>query len=227
MRAVLLCLLVVAGPAEAAKPTRAKVAQAVADAPSHRLRKSELRPTLKKIMPRVRACYERELETTPGVDGVVNIKLTVRNAPTLGLTLSVSGFETSGALGTSKSFLACVTRTLEGKVYAAIPTLGSADFIYPFTFTTVAPSDRDRAVVDRADASAQAEDWAAVLTTVASGLELTSLDGPLRRHLIELGGLAACHASDAPTAQHYYALASPEYEAEIETACAASSIPLP
>lgn len=213
----------IAGPT----PTvREQIEKAVAAAAPHRLRKRELRPAMKKIIPRIQSCYERELKRDPKIDGVVNTKLTIRNAPDLGMTLSVTGFETDGKLGESKEFLACATRTLEADVFSPIPTLGRADVMYPITFATAAPSARDKAVVDRADRATKANDWAAALESAASGLKLTSLDGPLRRHLIELGGLSACHLGDAKNARHYYALASPEYEEELETACSAESIDL-
>ncbi len=230
MRALVFGLLIVGlVPEGIAAPTpalREKIEKTVEGAPPHRLRKRELRPTMKKIMPRVRSCYERALKQDPNITGVVNTKLTIRNAPDLGMTLSVTGFETSGKLGESKEFLACVTRTLQADVAPAIPTLGRADVMYPITFATAAPSARDKAVVERAERAARAKDWATVREAAASGLELTSLDGPLRRHLIELGGLAGCNLRDATTARHYYALASPEYEEELEAACAAASIDL-
>ena len=131
MRGLVLGLLLVSVPRDgiaAPRPTRrARIEQAIAAAPPHRLRKRELRPTMKKIMPRVTACYERERKRDPSSDGVVNTKLTIRNAPDLGMTLSVTGFETDGKLGQSKAFLACVTRTLEADVFSPISTLGRAD----------------------------------------------------------------------------------------------------
>jgi hypothetical protein len=182
---------------------------------------------MKKITPRIQRCYERERKRDPNIDGVVNTKLTIRNAPALGMTLSVTGFETDGKLGESKAFLACVTRTLEADVFSApIQTVGRADVMYPMTFATTAPSAGDKAFVERAERAATAKDWAAVLETVASGLKLASLDGPSRRHLIELGGVAACNLRDASNARRYYALATPEYEEALETACAAVSIDL-
>jgi hypothetical protein len=230
MRALVLGLVLVSflqdGIAAPPPMVREQIGKAVAAAPPHRLRKRELRPPMKKIIPRLQRCYERERKRAPNIDGVVNTKLTIRNAPDLGMTLSVTGFETDGELGESKEFLACVTRTLEADVFPPIPTLGRADVMYPVTFATAAPSARDKAVVERAERAAKAKDWAAVLETAASGLKLTSLDGPLRRHLIELGGLSACHLRDATNARHYYALASPEYEEELETACSAESIDL-
>ncbi len=211
----------------AAPPTvREKIGKGVDAAPPHRLCKRELRPTMKKIIPRLQTCYERERKRDPNIDGVINTKLTIRNSPHLGMTLSVSGFETDGKLGESEEFLACATRTLETAVFPPIRTLGRADVMYPVTFALTAPSARDKAVVERAERAMTAEDWSAVLEAAASGLKLTSLDGPLRRHLIELGGLSACRLRDATNARHYYALASPEYEEELETACSAESIDL-
>ncbi|HEY5937910.1 MAG TPA: hypothetical protein VIU61_24845 [Kofleriaceae bacterium] len=230
MRGLVLCLVLVSVPRSgiaAPRPTvRAQIEKAVTAGPPHRLRKLELRPTMKKIMPRLTACYERERKRDPSSDGVVNTKLTIRNAPDLGMTLSVTGFETDGKLGQSKAFLACVTRTLEAGVLSPIATLGRADVMYPLTFATAAPSERDKAIVERADRAAKAKDWASVLEAAASGLKLTSLDGPMRRHLIELGGLSACHLRDATNARRYYALASPEYEHALETACTAGAIDL-
>lgn len=188
-----------------------------------KLRKLELRPTMKKLFPSVRACYERELKRTPKIAGVVNTQLTIRNDPKLGMTLTVDGFDTDGALGTSQPFLACVKATFEARVFPAIATRGIAHVTYPGTFSTEPLGDRDKPVVDRAVAHAKAARWTEALAAAGAGLKLTSLDGPLRRQLIEIGGVAACHLRDDKQARRYYALASPEHEAAIEQACAGGS----
>jgi hypothetical protein len=191
-----------------------------------RLRKLDLKPTLKAIFPTLQPCYARELARTPRIAGVVNTQLTVRNDPRLGLTLTVEGFDTSGPLGESQTFRACLKTTFEAKVFPPIATRGLRHLTYPGTFATEPPSDRDRAIVDKAVADAKAARWRDALATATRGLELTTLDGPPRRQLIEIGGVAACHLHDEVQARRYYALASPEHEAKLEQACTEAAIDL-
>lgn len=215
-----LVLVLVCG--EAAADTRGRINTIT----TGKLRKLELRPTMKKVFPSVRSCYERELKRSPRIAGVVNTQLTIRNDPELGMTLTVDGFDTDGALGTSQPFLACVKATFEGRVFPPIATRGLAHVTYPGTFSTEPLGDRDKPVVDRAAAHAKAARWSDALATAEAGLKLTSLDGPLRRQLIEIGGVAACHLRDDRQARRYYALASPEYEDAVRTACIGSKIDL-
>ncbi|HEY0251551.1 MAG TPA: hypothetical protein VGC41_08490 [Kofleriaceae bacterium] len=218
-------LVAVAAVAAPVSP-RAKIEQAVQAAPAHRLRKAEMRPALKKIFPLITTCYSRELHRDPTISGVVNTKLTLLNDPNLGMTLSVTGFDTDGKLGESKDFLACVTKTFEAKIWPAIDTRGRAEFFYPGTFSPDPVSDRDKPIVDRADQQAKDGKWADALETARQGLKDVSLEGPLRRQLIGIAGVAACHLKDEATARHYYLLSTPEYEPGIETSCQDASVPL-
>jgi len=49
---------------------------------------------------------------------------------------------------------------------------------------------------------------------------MTSLDGPVRRKLIGIAGVAACHLKDEKKARHYTLLASDTIEPQIRAACA-------
>ncbi len=189
------------------------------DVPSTRLRKAELRPAMKRIIPLLQHCYERELARAPQIRGVINTKLTIRNEPALGMMLSVNGFDTHGELGESREFLACVTKTFESTVYPPIATRGALDLTYPSTFATESPGDRDKPIVDKAERDATNGRWSEALDDAEQGLTLTSLDGPLRRRLIEVAGLSACHLKDQAKAQHYYSLASPEFEERLQETC--------
>lgn len=217
-----LTLLLVASHDLAASP-RSEIEKSVT---TGKLRKIDLRPTMKAIFPSLDSCYKRELAKSPRIAGVVNTQLTVRNDPRLGLTLTVEGFDTAGALGESQTFRSCVKTTFEAKVFPAIATKGLARFTYPGTFATDPPGDRDKPIVDRAARNAKAARWSDALADATQGLALTSLDGPLRRQLIEIGGLAACHLRDEAQARRYYALASPEFETKLEQACTDSKIDL-
>jgi len=219
----LAALLVVLASHEAAASPRTEIEKTVT---TGRLRKLDLKPTLKAIFPTLQPCYARELARTPRIAGVVNTQLIARNDPRLGLTLTVEGFDTSGALGESQTFRACVKATFEAKVFPPIAARGLRRLTYPGTFDTRPPGDRDKAIVDKTVADAKAANWRDALADATRGLELTSLDGPLRRRLIEIGGVAACHLHDEAQARRYYALASPEFEATLEQACHEAAIDL-
>ena len=143
----------------------------------------------------------------------------------MGLTLTVTGFDTSGTLGASRDFLACATRVFESRVFPPIATRGTLDVTYPSSFAPQPPDNRDRAIVDTAERAATDGRWHDALTTAERGLELTTLDGPHRRRLIEVAGLSACHLDDAMATEQYLALASPDVEARLRRACAAGVTP--
>lgn len=200
---------------------RRDVERAVAREAGARLRKADLRPRMKAIVPRLTSCYRQARAKDPAISGVINTRLTIRNEPKLGMTLTVNGFETHGLLGESREFLACVTATFEGAVFPAIKQRGSLDVTYPTTFAPQAPDNRDKDIVDAA-AKAEAEGrWSAALDAAERGLEKTSLDGPHRHRLVEIGGVAACHLEHDADARRYYALASPEFEDRIRETCLA------
>src|SRR5262245_20310544 len=104
-----------ASPAPAAPPAtrlallRRDIEQRVDRGPKRRLRKADLRPGMKVVMRLLDRCYDKVLLIDPKVSGVVNMGLTIRNDPTFGISLTVTGFDTDGRLGESKQFLSCVT----------------------------------------------------------------------------------------------------------------------
>ena len=184
-----------------------------------RLRKAELRPTMKALFPRLTKCYERALARDPKVSGVINTMLKIRNEPGVGLTMRVTGFETHGPLGDSPEFLKCVTATFEAKVLPPVATRGVIDITYPGTFARQSPDGRDSAIVDAAARAADQGRWSEALADAERGLLLTSLDGPFRRRLIEIAGLSACHLRDEPKARYFFSLASPEFEDRVQQTC--------
>src|ERR1043165_2664925 len=123
-------LIALTSPASAAPPAtslallRRNIEQRVDQGPKHRLRKADLRPGMKVVMRLLDRCYAKALLIDPNISGVVNTGLTIRNDPTLGISLTVTGFDTDGRLGKSKQFLSCVTTTLESNVLPPLPTLG-------------------------------------------------------------------------------------------------------
>ena len=136
------------------------------------------------------------------------------------MTLTVNGFDTDGALGESKEFLAYVKETFENAELAPIVTRGSLDMTYPSTYAPEPLSDRDIGIVDVAARAAEQGRWSDALADAERGLKLTSLDGPFRRRLIEVAGLSACHLHDVPKARRYHALASPEeIDERVQAAC--------
>jgi hypothetical protein len=221
-----LLIMLVAMSVDAFADQRREIEKAVAAVPSARLRKLDLRPMMKAIFPSLRSCYTREVARDPKIRGVVNTQLLIRNDPKLGLSLTVEGFDTDGVLGNSQPFLACARRVFESKIFAPIATLGSVHIIYPGTFTTEPLDNHDLSLVESADRALKAKRWAQALADATQGLKQTFLDGPPRRQLIEIGGVAACELHDANAARRYFRLASPESEARIAKSCASAGVDL-
>jgi hypothetical protein len=183
---------------------------------------------MKVVMRRLDRCYRAALLTDPKISGVVNTGLTIRSDPTLGISLTVTGFDTDGPLGESKEFLACVKTTLESNVLPPVPTLGTIEVIYPLTFDPGgAPHPDDRSIVDDCVRAADQGRCAEAVEAAERGLRRTWLAGPLRHRLIEVAGTCACRLKDEPRARHYVSLASPEFEDNIVRACTAVKIKLP
>lgn len=222
MHRPLLCILLLIG-ADAEADRRREIEKAVGAA---RLQKRDVRPTMKAIFPALTTCYQRVVERDPQIRGVVNTELVIRNAPGLGLTLTVEGFDTHGSLGSSKPFLACVKRVFEAKVLPPIAPRGSVRVTYPGTFTTEPVDNHDLSLVESADRALASKRWAEALADATRGLEQTFLDGPPRRRLIEIGGVAACELKDRKAARRHYRLASPEFEDRIARTCAARGLTL-
>jgi hypothetical protein len=224
-RVIVSAVVVVAIGADAwPDPRRHEIEQA--SARGGRLRKAELRPAMKAIVPKLGRCYEQARRHDPQISGVIDTKLTVRNEPHLGMMLTVNGFDTDGALGESPDFLACVKATFESAVLPPIATRGTLDIIYPSTFAPQPPDNRDTSTVDGARRASDDGRWSDALANAQRGLKLTSLDGPHRRQLIEIAGLAACRLKDGPRARRFFALASPEFEDRLRQACLAAAIDL-
>lgn len=213
------------GSAHAESAKRRKIEDAFARGElATKLAKTELRPTMKAIAPKVQRCYAQALVKDAKTGGVVNTRLTVKNDPRTGLILSVNGFDTHGPLGESPEFRACVTKTFEAAVLPPTKTRGTRDFTYPMTFSSEPLSDKDIAIVETAEQEAKGGRWREAFASAERGLELTSLDGPYRRRLIEVAGVAACHLKDTPKARAYFALASPGFEDRIAQACTGTDL---
>lgn len=221
-----------ASPAAAAPPAtslallRRNIEQRVDHGPKHRLRKADLRPRMKVAMRRLGRCYDEALSTDPKISGVVNTGLTIRSDPTLGISLTVTGFDTDGPLGESKQFLSCVTATLESNVLPPLPALGAIEVTYPLTFDPGGVDHRDTSIVDDSVRAAKQGRCAEAVGAAERGLKRTWLAGPLRHSLIEVAGTCACRLKDEGKARHYFSMASPEFEDNIVRACAAVDIAL-
>ena len=235
MRAVIFGLVLVsvlrdgvaAPPATKLAALRRTIEQRVDKGPKHRLSKAEIRPRMKVVMRLLDRCYRAALSTDPTISGVVNTQLTIRSDPTLGISLTVTGFDTNGRLGESKPFLACVKTTLEANVLPPVPTLGMIDVLYPLTFDPGGGAHPDDAsIVDDCVRAAKQGRCADALEAAERGLERSWLAGPLRHSLIEVAGTCACRLKDETKARHYYSLASPEFEDNIVRACTAVDIKL-
>ena len=214
-------------PANHVAALRRSIERRVNAAPKHRLSKAELRPRLKVVMRLLERCYRAALSTDPTISGVVNTGLTIRSEPALGISLTVTGFDTHGPLGESKPFLACVKTTLESNVLPPVPTSGMLDVLYPMTFDpggVVHPDDAS--IVDDSVRAAKQGRCAEALEAAERGLERSWLAGPLRHTLIEVAGTCACRLKDDAKARHYYSLASPEFEDTIVRACTSVDIKL-
>lgn len=206
---------------------RRDIEHRVDEGPKHRLSKAEIRPRMKVVMRLLERCYRTALAADPKTSGVVNTALTIRSDPALGISLTVTGFDTSGRLGESKAFLACVKTTLESNVLPPVSTLGTIDVLYPMTFDpggVVHPDDT--AIVDDCVRAAKQGRCAEALDAAERGLERSWLAGPSRHTLIEVAGTCACRVKDEAKARHYFALASPEFEDTIVRACTAVNIKL-
>jgi hypothetical protein len=221
-----LLIMLVATSVEASADQRRDIEKAVATVPAARLRKIDLRPTIKSIFPSLTTCYDREVARDPKIRGVVNTQLLIRNDPKLGLSLTVEGFDTDGTLGNSQPFLACAKRVFESKVFAPIAMRGSLHVSVPGTFTTEPVDNHDLSLVESAHRALEAKRWAQALADATQGLKQTFLDGPPRRHLIEIGGVAACELRDEKAARRYFRLASAKFEDRIAKTCAAAGIDL-
>jgi hypothetical protein len=206
---------------------RRNIEQRVARGPKQRPSKAELRPRMKVVMRLLDRCYRAALVTDPKISGVVNTELTIRSDPTLGISLTVTGFDTDGPLGDSKEFLACVKTTLESNVLPPVATAGMIEVTYPLTFDPggVAHPD-DQSIVDDCVRAARQGRCADAVAAAERGLERTWLAGPLRHSLIEVAGTCACRLKDDRKARHYFSLASPEFENNIVRACTEVNIKL-
>lgn len=214
-------------PVRAAVVDRARhvqIASAVAAArrlkPAAELTKAELRAPMHVLVPMLTECFRQAQARDPNVSGVANTKFVVESEPGHGTIFAASGFDAAGTLGKSPEFRACIGGRLDAIVLPPIGNGGRAEITYPITFASDAPDNRGTEVVDEANRAAAARKWADAFGAAERGLELTSLDGPRRRRLIEVAGLAACHLRNEAKARHYYALASPAAEATIRDACA-------
>jgi len=216
----------VAPPATSLESLRRNIEQRVDQGPKHRLSKADLRPRMKVVMRLLGRCYDKALLTDPKSSGVVNTGLTIRSDPTLGISLTVTGFDTDGRLGESKEFLSCVKTTLESNVLPPLPTLGAIEVTYPLTFDPGGIDHHDTAIVDDSVRAAKQGRCAEALDAAERGLKRTWLAGPLRHSLIEVAGTCACRLKNELKARHYFSLASPEFEDNIVRACTAVNIKL-
>jgi hypothetical protein len=215
-----------APPATSLALLRRSIERRVDQGPKHRLSKADLRPRMKVVMRLLDRCYGKALSTDPKISGVVNTGLTIRSDPTLGISLTVTGFDTDGRLGESKEFLSCVTTTLESNVLPPLPTLGTIEVTYPLTFDPGGVDHHDTAIVDDSVRAANQGRCAEAVAAAERGLKRTWLAGPLRHSLIEVAGTCACRLKDELKARHYLSLASPEFEGNIVRACTAVNIKL-
>jgi hypothetical protein len=186
---------------------------------STKLRKDEVGPAVKRVIPRLANCYKRVRARDPQISGVINTKLTVQNDPKLGMTLHVDGFDTSGPLGESREFLDCAKRTFESTTLPPLNTRGRLFLIYPSTFAPQPPDNHDAAIVVQAARAADEGRWSDALQDAEHGLQSTSLDGTYRRRLIEIAGLAVCHLKHEVKARFYFALAPAWAEARMQQVC--------
>lgn len=207
---------------------RRNIEQRVDQGPKHRLSKADLRPRMKVVMRLLDRCYHGALLTDPKISGVVNTGLTIRSDPTLGISLTVTGFDTDGRLGESKEFLSCVKTTLESNVLPPLPTLGRIEVTYPLTFDPGGVDHHgDTSIVEGCVRAAKQGRCAEAVDAAERGLKRTWLAGPSRHSLIEVAGTCACRLQDELKARHYFSLASPEFEDNIVRACTAANIKLP
>jgi hypothetical protein len=190
------------------------------------LTKDLVRPTMKQLVPHLGACYEQARQREPTLGGVFNLDIRVDSEPGYGTIVTVRGFDTAGAIGRSDEFRDCATVTLGALVLPPIANGGSLDLIYPLTFATEPPDNRDAGVLARARNAVAQNDWRTALAHAERGLERTSLDGTIRRPLIEIAGLAACNLRLVAKARHYVALAPAQAEPAVRAACKQSGVEL-
>jgi hypothetical protein len=182
------------------------------------LTKDDVRAPLKRVVPLVARCYDRARASDLAIAGVVNPELTVTSAGGK-TTIRVRGFDTSGPLGRSPAFRACAKAAIEGAVLPPLAVTGSIELMYPMTFAPQPPDNRDAGVLADARRAAYGNRWADALAAAERGLELTSIDGTIRRPLIEIAGIAACRLGRIAKARHYLALAGPAQERAIRASC--------
>jgi hypothetical protein len=186
--------------------------------PARALTKQDVREPMKRVVPLLAPCYDRARASDPAIAGVVNPELTITSQGGH-TTIRVRGFDAPGPLGRSAAFRACAKAALEGAALPALAATGSIELSYPITFAPQAPDNRDASVLDDAKRALAGQRWAEALATAERGLELTSIDGTIRRPLIEIAGIAACRLGRTAKARHYAALASPAQERAIRAAC--------
>jgi hypothetical protein len=181
------------------------------------LTKEQVKPAIKQVVPKLGRCYAAAQRRAPSIAGVVNIKLAIESTRTV-TRMKVTGFDTSGALGTSKAFRACVTKAFAA---AQLPSSGEGrlEMVYPMTFAPEPPDNRDTALADQAKQAAAAGRWRDAFDSAERVLESTSVDGTIRRPMIELAGVAACHLGLAEKARHYATLAASRSEQVIRDTC--------
>jgi hypothetical protein len=168
------------------------------------------------VVPLLRGCFAHVAG-----DGVVNLELAVDSLAGEGTIFSVRDFDTAGAV--TPALRDCLRGTVEAIVAPPIGNGGHAELIYPFTFAQTPPDNHDTRLVDEANAAAEAGRWDAALAAAERALTMTSLDGPVRRKLIGIAGVAACHLKDEKKARHYALLASDAIEPQIRAACASAT----
>jgi hypothetical protein len=186
--------------------------------PPRALTKDDVRATVKRVVPLVEPCYVRAHASDPTIAGVVNPELTITSGGGR-TTFRVRGFDTTGPLGKNAAFLACAKAALEGAVLPPLAVTGSIALTYPITFTTRAPDNHEASILDDARRALAGQRWADALATAERGLELTSIDGTIRRPLIEVAGIAACRLGRTAKVRHYLELSSPTHERAIRAAC--------
>ncbi|MBL8624366.1 MAG: hypothetical protein JNK64_23870 [Myxococcales bacterium] len=183
-------------------------------APQATLTKAELRPVLKAVVPALAACVG-----DGAAAGVVELALTI-TSDAHGTAIAVDDVLVTGPLAAAPGFRGCAAAALAAAPAPRLARAGRAAIRYPVTFDPRPPDNRDAALVDAAAQAAAAGRWREARTQAEAGLTRTSLDGPHRRRLIELAGVAACALGDRAAAARYQALAAPAAEAVIAAACA-------
>jgi len=180
------------------------------------LSKADVRPTLKQLAQPLKQCFDERRA------GVLNIRLAVTSEDRTTVELLGSDPDTLSPVERH-----CVAATLANADLARLEARGRLVLLYPFTFADRPPDNREIAVFDEANRAAAAQDWRAAFETSERGLTITSFDGPHRRRLIEVAGVAACHLGLGAKAQHYIELASPQVEPVVRETCKQAGTALP